>query len=204
MSGGGHRSKVSMLPLDARIRIYSLIQDGATLAALLADHEVSEALDRTGSTLNGANLTRIRKSKEYQSFAKQRREKMEALFCDRMETELIRDTDEVGTIADQSKVLLLKAMRDLANMSGLEDPEERIKALRSLAQSVATLNNDSLRKSLESERERRRQKEAEIEELKAEIAALKVENQELKTGRKLAGGLSEETLKAVEEKMKML
>ena len=193
-----------MLPLDARIRIYSLIQDGATLAALLADHEVSEALDRTGSTLNGANLTRIRKSREYQTFAKQRREKMEALFCDRMETELIRDTDEVGTIADQSKVLLLKAMRDLANMSGLEDPEERIKALRSLAQSVATLNNDSLRKSLESERERRRQKEAEIEELKAEIAALKVENQELKTGKKLAGGLSEETLKAVEEKMKML
>ena len=204
MSGGGHRSKVSMLPLDARIRIYSLIQDGATLAALLADHEVSEALDRTGSTLSGANLTRIRKSREYQTFAKQRREKMEALFCDRMETELIRDTDEVGTIADQSKVLLLKAMRDLANMSGLEDPEERIKALRSLAQSVATLNNDSLRKSLESERERRRQREAEIEELKAEIAALKVENQELKTGRKLAGGLSEETLKAVEEKMKML
>ena len=193
-----------MLPLDARIRIYSLIQDGATLAALLADHEVAEALARTGSTLNGANLTRIRKSREYQTFAKQRREKMEALFCDRMETELIRDTDEVGTIADQSKVLLLKAMRDLANMSGLEDPEERIKALRSLAQSVATLNNDSLRKSLESERERRRQKEAEIEELKAEIAALKVENQELKTGRKLAGGLSEETLKAVEEKMKML
>lgn len=204
MSGGGHRSKVSMLPLDARIRIYSLIQDGATLAALLSDHEVSEALSRTGSTLNGANLTRIRKSREYQTFAKQRREKMEALFCDRMETELIRDTDEVGTIADQSKVLLLKAMRDLANMSGLEDPEERIKALRSLAQSVATLNNDSLRKSLESERERRRQREAEIEELKAEIAALKVENQELKTGRKLAGGLSEETLKAVEEKMKML
>ena len=193
-----------MLPLDARIRIYSLIQDGATLAALLADHEVAEALARTGSTLNGANLTRIRKSREYQTFAKQRREKMEALFCDRMETELIRDTDEVGTIADQSKVLLLKAMRELANMSGLEDPEERIKALRSLAQSVATLNNDSLRKSLESERERRRQKEAEIEELKAEIAALKVENQELKTGRKLAGGLSEETLKAVEEKMKML
>ena len=193
-----------MLPLDARIRIYSLIQDGATLAALLADHEVAEALARTGSTLNGANLTRIRKSREYQTFAKQRREKMEALFCDRMETELIRDTDEVGTIADQSKVLLLKAMRDLANMSGLEDPEERIKALRSLAQSVATLNNDSLRKSLESERERRRQKEAEIEELKAEIAALKVENQELKTGKKLAGGLSEETLKAVEEKMKML
>ena len=193
-----------MLPLDARIRIYSLIQDGATLAALLADHEVAEALARTGSTLNGANLTRIRKSREYQTFAKQRREKMEALFCDRMETELIRDTDEVGTIADQSKVLLLKAMRDLANMSGLQDPEERIKALRSLAQSVATLNNDSLRKSLESERERRRQKEAEIEELKAEIAALKVENQELKTGRKLAGGLSEETLKAVEEKMKML
>lgn len=204
MSGGGHRSKVSMLPLDARIRIYSLIQDGATLAALLADHEVAEALARTGSTLNGANLTRIRKSREYQTFAKQRREKMEALFCDRMETELIRDTDEVGTIADQSKVLLLKAMRDLANMSGLQDPEERIKALRSLAQSVATLNNDSLRKSLESERERRRQKEAEIEELKAEIAALKVENQELKTGKKLAGGLSEETLKAVEEKMKML
>ena len=204
MSGGGHRSKVSMLPLDARIRIYSLIQDGATLAALLADHEVAEALARTGSTLNGANLTRIRKSREYQTFSKQRREKMEALFCDRMETELIRDTDEVGTIADQSKVLLLKAMRDLANMSGLEDPEERIKALRSLAQSVATLNNDSLRKSLESERERRRQREAEIEELKAEIAALKVENQELKTGRKLAGGLSEETLKAVEEKMKML
>ena len=193
-----------MLPLDARIRIYSLIQDGATLAALLADHEVAEALARTGSTLNGANLTRIRKSREYQTFAKQRREKMEALFCDRMETELIRDTDEVGTIADQSKVLLLKAMRDLANMSGLQDPEERIKALRSLAQSVATLNNDSLRKSLESERERRRQKEAEIEELKAEIAALKVENQELKTGKKLAGGLSEETLKAVEEKMKML
>ena len=182
MSGGGHRSKVSMLPLDARIRIYSLIQDGATLAALLADHEVAEALSRTGSTLNGANLTRIRKSREYQTFAKQRREKMEALFCDRMETELIRDTDEVGTIADQSKVLLLKAMRDLANMSGLEDPEERIKALRSLAQSVATLNNDSLRKSLESERERRRQKEAEIEELKAEIAAVKVENQALKTG----------------------
>lgn len=193
-----------MLPLDARIRIYSLIQDGATLAALLADHEVAEALARTGSTLNGANLTRIRKSREYQTFAKQRREKMEALFCDRMETELIRDTDEVGTIADQSKVLLLKAMRDLANMSGLQDPEERIKALRSLAQSVATLNNDSLHRSLESERERRRQKEAEIEELKAEIAALKVENQELKTGKKLAGGLSEETLKAVEEKMKML
>lgn len=89
MSGGGHRSKVSMLPLDARIRIYSLIQDGATIKALLADPEVAESLSRTGSTLNGANLTRIRKSREYQEFARQRREKVEALFRDRVETELI-------------------------------------------------------------------------------------------------------------------
>ena len=184
-----------------------MIQDGCTAAAIGADPEVAEAYARLGSAFNRATMTRIKKSAEYKELAAKRAARKAAEYDDQLTAAMIREAGSLDNIADQAKVTLMKALSDLSDLSDLTD-ESRIKALRSLAQSVAALSNpakdnriaDLMRKL----REKEAQQQAAETEWKNREAELLARIAELEGSRKAASGMTRETLAEVEDKIKML
>ena len=203
----GPRSKFSLLPHQIRWRVYNLLSDGATLKALLADPDVKDALAKAGTTLSSANLAGIRKGKEYADFCAMRRKHLEAKQKDMMLTAIAQGTGTLESMTDQARVRLMEALSDLSNLSDLSD-ESRIKALRSLAQSVAALSNQQKDNRI-SELTRKLHAAEELhaaaeQEWKAREAELLARIAELEGSRKAASGMSKETLAEVEDKIKLL
>ena len=206
-SYNGPRSKFSLLPHQIRWRVYNLLSDGATLKALLADPDVKDALAKAGTTLSSANLAGIRKSREYADFTAMRRKHLEAKQKDMMLTAIAQGTGTLESMTDQARVRLMEALSDLSNLSDLSD-ESRIKALRSLAQSVAALTNPAkdnqiaeLKRRIRANEEWRQAAETEWKTREAELLARIAE---LEGGRKAASGMTRETLAEVEDKIKLL
>ena len=206
-SYNGPRSKFSLLPHQIRWRVYNLLSDGATLKALLTDPDVKDALAKAGTTLSSANLAGIRKGKEYADFTAMRRKHLEAKQKDMMLTAIAQGTGTLESMTDQARVRLMEALSDLSNLSDLSD-ESRIKALRSLAQSVAALSNQQKDNRI-SELTRKLHAAEELhaaaeQEWKAREAELLARIAELEGGRKAASGMTRETLAEVEDKIKLL
>ena len=206
-SYNGPRSKFSLLPHQIRWRVYNLLSDGATLKALLTDPDVKDALAKAGTTLSSANLAGIRKSREYADFTAMRRKHLEAKQKDMMLTAIAQGTGTLESMTDQARVRLMEALSDLSNLSDLSD-ESRIKALRSLAQSVAALTNPAkdnqiaeLKHRIRANEEWRQAAETEWKTREAELLARIAE---LEGSRKASAGMSKETLAEVEDKIKLL
>ena len=203
----GPRSKFSMLPHQIRWRAYNLLSDGATLKALTADPDIKDALERAGMKLSSANLAGIRKSKEYADFCAMRRKHLEAKQKDMMLTAIAQGTGTLESMTDQARCKLMEALSDLSDLSDLTE-EDRIKALRSLAQSVAALSNPAKDNRIADLMRKLREKEAQLQaaetEWKNREAELLARIAELEGSRKAASGMTRETLAEVEDKIKML
>ena len=199
-ANNGPRSKFSVLPHQARWRAYNLILDGATLRALLSDPEL-------GITLNAPNLTRIKQSKEFAEFAKMRREHLMGRERDLMLTAIAQDTGTADSMSDQVKVKLLAVLDELTDLPDLAD-EDKVKAVRSLAQSLTQLSNTAkdnriaeLKRKLDEQHDRFEAAEKEWQAREAELLARIAE---LEGSKKAASGMSKETLAEVEDKIKLL
>lgn len=206
-TNNGPRSKFSVLPHQARWRAYNLILDGATLRALLSDPELGNALNLAGITLNAPNLTRIKQSKEFAEFAKMRREHLMGRERDLMLTAIAQDTGTADSMSDQVKVKLLAVLDELTDLPDLAD-EDKVKAVRSLAQSLTQLSNTAkdnriaeLKRKLDEQHDRFEAAEKEWQAREAELLARIAE---LEGSRQAAKGMTPETLKQVEEKIKLM
>lgn len=206
-ANNGPRSKFSVLPHQARWRAYNLILDGATLRALLSDPELGNALKLAGITLNAPNLTRIKQSKEFAEFAKMRREHLMGRERDLMLTAIAQDTGTADSMSDQVKVKLLAVLDELTDLPDLAD-EDKVKAVRSLAQSLTQLSNTAkdnriaeLKRKLDEQHDRFEAAEKEWQSREAELLARIAE---LEGSRQAAKGMTPETLKQVEEKIKLM
>ena len=184
----GPRSKFSLLPHQIRWRAYNLLSDGATLKALTADADIKDALARAGMKLSSANLAGIRKSKEYADFRDMRRKHLEAKQKDMMLTAIAQGTGTLESMTDQARCKLMEALSDLSDLSDLTD-ESRIKALRSLAQSVAALSNPAkdnqiaeLKRRIRANEEWRQAAETEWKNREAELLARIAELEKLVPG----------------------
>ncbi len=206
-ANNGPRSKFSVLPHQARWRAYNLILDGATLRALLSDPELGNALKLAGITLNAPNLTRIKQSKEFAEFAKMRREHLMGRERDLMLTAIAQDTGTADSMSDQVKVKLLAVLDELTDLPDLAD-EDKVKAVRSLAQSLTQLSNTAkdnriaeLKRKLDEQHDRFEAAEKEWQSREAELLA-RIAG--LEGSRQAAKGMTPETLKQVEEKIKLM
>ena len=179
-ANNGPRSKFSVLPHQARWRAYNLILDGATLRALLSDPELGNALKLAGITLNAPNLTRIKQSKEFAEFAKMRREHLMGRERDLMLTAIAQDTGTADSMSDQVKVKLLAVLDELTDLPDLAD-EDKVKAVRSLAQSLTQLSNTAKDNRIESLNRKLREKDEVIADKDVQIAKLKTEIERLTT-----------------------
>ena len=209
-SKNGPRSNFSFLPFELRFKIIGMIQDGCTAQAVADDPEVKTAFSALGSTFSRATMTRIKKSAEYKEISAKRSARKAAEYDDRISTALLKENASCDTIAEQTKVALLKALSDLlATAEQSEDGadySEKVKALRQITQSVAALSDQSKDNQIAALRQKLAEKDevlsaAEKEwrcreaELLARISAL--ENS-------TSSGMSAETLESVEEKIKLM
>ncbi len=203
----GSRSKISLLPHQVRWRIYNLMLDGATLKSLLADPEIDAALALAGFTLNVHNLAFARKSREFTDFVQMRRKYLERKYKDMMSAAIAQGAGALESMTEQTRCKLMETLSELADLSDLPD-EERIKAVRSLSQSVAALTNaakdNRIAELMRKLRENETQHQAAETGWKNREAELLARIAELEGSRKAAAGMSEETLAAVENKIKLL
>jgi predicted RNase H-like nuclease (RuvC/YqgF family) len=195
----GSRSKISLLPHQVRWRIYNLMLDGATLKSLLADPEIDAALALAGFTLNDHNLSFARKSREFTDFVQMRRKYLERKYKDMMSAAIAKGAGALESMTEQTRCKLMENLSELADLSGLPD-EERIKAVRSLTQSVASLSNPVKDSQIAELKRKLIELEKENEALQAEIANLKAATDQDPAGR----GLSENAIRQAEEKIKLL
>ena len=139
----GPRSNFSMLPAALRWKIIFMIDDGATFEAVANDQEIAGEYKKRGLRLTAPAMSGIKKSKEYQEVTAARRRKQLADRSSQLTTALLRDAGTLETVSDQARVKLIQALSDLSDLpenSDLSDGD-RVKALRSLAQSVGALTN---------------------------------------------------------------
>ena len=205
-SKNGPRSNFSFLPFELRFKIISMIQDGFTAVAISSDQEVKKAFSILGSSFNRATMTRIKKSAEYKEISAKRSARKAAVYDDRISTALLKENASCDTIAEQTKVALLKALSDLSDLSDMSSFSDKVKALRQITQSVAALSDQSKDNRILA----LQKKLAERDEL-FEVAEKEWQNREAELLARIAAlesssvaGMSEETLADVEEKIKLM
>lgn len=167
-----------MLPAALRWKIIFMIDDGATFEAVANDPEIAGEYKKRGLRLTAPAMSGIKKSKEYQEVTAARRRKQLADRSSQLTTALLRDAGTLETVSDQARVKLIQALSDLSDLpenSDLSDGD-RVKALRSLAQSVAALTNPAKDNQIADLKRKLREKDDEIEAKNAEIERLKAEH----------------------------
>lgn len=167
-----------MLPAALRWKIIFMIDDGATFEAVANDPEIAGEYKKRGLRLTAPAMSGIKKSKEYQEVTAARRRKQLADRSSQLTTALLRDAGTLETVSDQARVKLIQALSDLSDLpenSDLSDGD-RVKALRSLAQSVAALTNPAKDNQIAELKRKLREKDDEIEAKNAEIERLKAEH----------------------------
>ena len=186
-----------MPPAALRWKIIFMIDDGATFEAVANDQEIAGEYKKRGLRLTAPAMSGIKKSKEYQEVTAARRRKQLADRSSQLTTARLRDAGTLETVSDQARVKLIQALSDLSDLpenSDLSDGD-RVKALRSLAQSVAALTNPAKDNQIAELKRKLREKDDEIEAAEKEHAAeiarlnfeLKKRDDEIAELRKLAG-----------------
>lgn len=171
-SKNGPRSNFSLLPFELQYKIIAMIQDGATFATIAADSEIAEAYRSRGLKLTAPAISRLKKSEQYKAWTDQRLKERSSFTADRLTTAFLRENDSLDTIAEQTKVALLKLVQEC--VAGAEDTRE----LERLVRSAATLSNTAKDNQIADLRRKLERADAEIAELKAELAEREVHYRE--------------------------
>ena len=169
-SKNGPRSNFSLLPFELQYKIIAMIQDGATFATIAADSEIAEAYRSRGLKLTAPAISRLKKSEQYKAWTDQRLKERSNFTADRLTTAFLRENDSLDTIAEQTKVALLKLVQEC--VAGAEDTKE----VERLVRSAATLSNTAkdnqiaeLKRKLEDFRQRFDASEKEWQAREAEL-----------------------------------
>lgn len=194
------RNNITRLPLAIRARIAELLDDGATYDEVREDALVEAALVEAGClALHSSSFGAYRESEEYQEFCRTRRRFGDDIERRRMAAYVVgadKSADDLARIANYEllRIVLLK----LENGEELEPKE-----LRSVSGALAAYERNRISEAKEDARRDADEKESEyrsrIAELEARIGELTVSASE---GREK--GISEETLKKIEEKLGLL
>ena len=203
----GCRSKFSILPQQIRWHAYNLLLDGATLKSLLGDPIFSKALNQSGITFSDNNLKYVRRSREFAEFTRMRQKFLKTKYQDMMLSSIIKRSGALESMTDQTKCKLMETLSELTDLSDLPN-EERIKAVRSLSQSIASLSNPEKCHRIAELQRKLREKEEQLhaaeERWKVREAELLTRIMEQENRQKAASGMSRETLEEVENKIKLM
>lgn len=194
----GPRSNFSLLPFELRIRIISLLHDGATYAAVIGDTKVAERLQALGLTLTPSALSRVKKSAEYRRITGRREEMRRDHAADTLTGGLLKEFDVAGNISESVRVDLLRIVRDCV----AANPEDTREVER-LVRSAIGLTNTAKDEKIVALEQRIAALGDQLSAAKQREADLLKRISDLEHGAS-AAGMSEATLSEVEKKIKLL
>jgi len=194
------RNNISRLPLSIRARIAELLDDGATYDDIRSDEVVSAALGEAGGlALHSSTFGAYRESSEYQEFCRTRRRFGDEIERRRMAAYVVdsdKSADDLARIANYE--LLRIVLQKLEDGEALEPKE-----LRSVSGALAAYERNRIAEAKEDARREAGEKESEyrsrIADLESKISELTAAANEGKEK-----GISEETLKMIEEKIGLM
>lgn len=194
------RNNITRLPLSVRARISELLDDGATYDEVRADATVAEALSAAGElVLHSSTFAAYRESVEYKEFCQARRRFGDDIERRRMAAYVVSADKSADDLARIANYELLRIV--LAKLEAGEELEA--KELRSVSGALAAYERNRISEAKEDARREADEKESEyrsrIAELESRIAEMTAAAND--SGEK---GLSEETLKRIEEKIGLL
>lgn len=165
----GSRSNYSLLPYAVRYKICCLLHDGATTDAVANDPDVKAAYARLGTTLKRSAVTRLKRSREYQSIIARRTEFRRAQEEDDLTAAMLREMDSAENIAESVKIDLLNLVKECVRANP-DDPRE----VERLVRSAVNLSNTAKDNQIAEQKRRLREKDDEIEAKNAKIETLEV------------------------------
>ena len=203
----GPRSNYSRLPQSIRSRILYLRHDGADYEEIRKDPEVAEACRERGFTLNNSTFLSNAFKRDLADFSERARTDEAARRADKIAQSVIQSDNSLEDLTDVARYELGKEIRKaLADLPD-DDDGSRIKALKSLAQSIAAVSGQhqadriaALKRQVD---DLKRQSEAD------KAAWTKRESELLKRIADLENtpgnaGLSRETLENIEHQVKII
>lgn len=194
------RNNISRLPLSIRARIAELLDDGATYDEIRSDEVVSAALAEAGGlALHSSTFGAYRESAEYQEFCRARRRFGDEIERRRMAAYVVdsdKSADDLARIANYE--LLRIVLQKLEDGEALEPKE-----LRSVSGALAAYERNRISEAKEDARREADERESQY---RSRIADLESKIQELTAAANdgKEKGISEETLKKIEEKIGLL
>jgi len=194
------RNNISRLPLSIRARIAELLDDGATYDEIREDEVVSAALAEAGGlALHSSTFGAYRESAEYQEFCRARRRFGDDIERRRMAAYVVgadKSADDLARIANYE--LLRIVLQKLEDGEALEPKE-----LRSVSGALAAYERNRISEAKEDARREADEKESEY---RSRIADLEGKIQELTAAANdgKEKGISEETLRMIEEKIGLM
>lgn len=176
-SKNGPRSNFSLLPFDVQYKIIGMIQDGATFAAIAADREISEAYRIRGLKLVPPAISRLKKSEQYREWTDRRLNGCMNSVSDRLTTAFLKENGALETIAEQTKVALLKLVRECvkANPDDTKEVERLVRSVVNLSNPAKDNQIAELKRKLEDFRQRFDGAEKEWQAREAELEMLLAE-----------------------------
>ena len=204
---GGPRSNYSRLPQAVRSRILYLRHDGADYDEIRKDPEIAAACKERGFTLNNSTFLSVAFSRDLADFSERARTDEAARRADKIAQSVIQSDNSLEDLTDVARYELGKEIRKaLADLPD-DDDGSRIKALKSLAQSIAAVSG-------QHQADRIAALKRQVEELKRQAEADKAawtkrESELLKRIADLENtpgnaGLSRETLENIEHQVKII
>lgn len=193
------RNNITRLPLAARARIAELLDDGATYDEIRDDSVVAEALERAGLALHSSTFGAYRESNEYKEFCRSRRRFGDDIERRKMAAYVVSADKSADDLARVANFELLRIV--LGKLESGEDLEPG--ELRSVSGALAAFERNRI---AELKEDARREADARESEYRSRIAELEQKIAELQAAATAGGekGISEETLREIEEKMRLM
>lgn len=195
------RNNIARLPLAVRARIAELLDDGLTYDEVRGDEQVAEALEESALALHSSSFGAYRESAEYGEFCRARRRFGDEIERRRMAAYIVESdtaSDDLARIANYE--LLRLVLRKLEDGEELEAGE-----LRSVSGALAAYERNRIAGAREDARREADERESRYRSRIAELEGRLAELAERRKASEEAGaGLSEETLRRIEEQIKLL
>lgn len=170
------RNNFAKLSYEARKRVLFLLFDGSTFDAIRADPVVRKCCQERDLALHSSTFQAIRRSKEYADYEASLNATNKRTDGAKWAAEILRSAGGLQDIADVTQLALLEQLREITE-SATGDEKIGPEGLLKLANAVSKIKDNAGADKIRALQKRLEQRDAEIEELKNEVAQVRVEMQ---------------------------
>lgn len=143
------RNPYHRLGWKIRSRILECLKNGMLPDDITADPVIADALQEKKVTLTAESFSSIRRSREYLTYMERAEKDADSRSAEMITAAVLNNSSALKNITDNARYELAVLVRDLlSDTNALPDMQEKIKAIRALAQCLASLSTAAMDRKL--------------------------------------------------------